>query len=101
MSPNAPNSPVTDRIPMDDKVDPLAEPYPMLPLWRRVDRQFWWNEWLSKPFVDAGVCHQPYPFRSLQSHSFALRSATLLRTPYHARSLPNLALSHRARARAA
>ncbi|KAH7926636.1 hypothetical protein BV22DRAFT_1062448 [Leucogyrophana mollusca] len=41
--------------PIDDKVDALAEPYPMLPLWRRVDRQFWWNEWLSKPFVDAGL----------------------------------------------
>lgn len=39
-----------------DNVDPLAEPYPTLPLWRRVDRQFWWNEWLSKHFIDAGVC---------------------------------------------
>lgn len=25
-----------------------------LPLWRRVDRQFWWNEYLSKPFTDTG-----------------------------------------------
>ena len=40
-----------------DKVDVLAEPSSTLPLWRRVDRQFWWNEWLSKPFVDAGVGH--------------------------------------------
>jgi hypothetical protein len=39
----------------DEKTDPLVEPYPTLPLWRRVDRQFWWNEWMSKPFVDAGV----------------------------------------------
>ena len=38
-----------------DGVDPLAEPSPTLPLWRRVDRQFWWNEWLSKLFIDAGV----------------------------------------------
>jgi len=38
-----------------DAVDPLAEPSPMLPLWRRVDKQFWWNEWLSKLFIDAGV----------------------------------------------
>jgi phosphatidylinositol 4-phosphatase len=35
--------------------DVLAEPSPTLPLWRRVDRQFWWNEHLSKPFIDAGV----------------------------------------------
>jgi hypothetical protein len=33
----------------------IAEPYPALPLWRRVDKQFWWNEWMSKQFVDAGV----------------------------------------------
>ena len=38
-----------------DGVDPLAEPSPTLPLWRRVDKQFWWNEWLSKLFIDAGV----------------------------------------------
>lgn len=38
-----------------DKVDVLAEPSPTLPLWRRADRQFWWNEWLSKPFIDAGL----------------------------------------------
>jgi phosphatidylinositol 4-phosphatase len=38
-----------------DKVDPLAEPNPTLPLWRRVDKQFWWNEWLSKPLIDAGL----------------------------------------------
>ncbi|EFI28328.1 hypothetical protein CC1G_13857 [Coprinopsis cinerea okayama7 len=38
-----------------EKVSPLAEPYPTLPLWRRVDRQFWWNEWMAKPLVDAGL----------------------------------------------
>ena len=38
-----------------EDVDALAEPLPTLPLWRRVDRQFWWNEHLSKPFIDAGV----------------------------------------------
>ncbi|KIJ69320.1 hypothetical protein HYDPIDRAFT_79429 [Hydnomerulius pinastri MD-312] len=41
--------------PLDSKVDPLAEPFPTLPLWRRVNKQFWWNEWLSKPFIDAGL----------------------------------------------
>jgi len=44
--------------PSTDGVDPLAEPSPMLPLWRRVDKQFWWNEWLSKLFIDAGVWSQ-------------------------------------------
>ncbi|KAH0583578.1 hypothetical protein H2248_009201 [Termitomyces sp. 'cryptogamus'] len=37
------------------KVNAMSEPNPTLPLWRRVDRRFWWNEWLSKPFVDAGL----------------------------------------------
>lgn len=41
--------------PLDDQVDVLFEPSAMLPLWRRVNHQFWWNEWLSKPFIDAGV----------------------------------------------
>lgn len=41
--------------PPEGKTDVLAEPSPTLPLWRRVDRQYWWNEWLSRPFVDAGV----------------------------------------------
>ena len=39
----------------EENVDVFAEPLPTLPLWRRVDRQFWWNEHLSKPFIDAGV----------------------------------------------
>jgi hypothetical protein len=39
-----------------DEVDVLSEPLPTLPLWRRVDRQFWWNENLLRPFIDAGVC---------------------------------------------
>ncbi|KAH9043290.1 SacI homology domain-containing protein [Lactarius pseudohatsudake] len=41
-----------------ENVNALAEPLPTLPLWRRVDRQFWWNEHLSKPFIDAGL--HPY-----------------------------------------
>jgi hypothetical protein len=42
--------------PMDGKfVSALAEPNAALPLWRRVDKQFWWNEWMSKPFIDAGL----------------------------------------------
>ncbi|PCH37867.1 hypothetical protein WOLCODRAFT_161110 [Wolfiporia cocos MD-104 SS10] len=45
----------TQLSPIGDKVDVLAEPAPTLPLWRRVDRQYWWNEWLSRPFIDAGL----------------------------------------------
>ena len=49
--PSSPQS-ITQRI---DRISASSELYPALPLWRRVDRQFWWNEWLSKPFIDAGV----------------------------------------------
>src|SRR6266404_6129647 len=42
---------------IDGYIDVLAEPLSTLPLWRRVDRQFWWNEHLSKPFIDAGVLY--------------------------------------------
>ncbi|KAF8635542.1 hypothetical protein AX17_003925 [Amanita inopinata Kibby_2008] len=49
----APPKPGTNRL--DSQVNPSSEPYPTLPLWRRVDRQFWWNEWLIKPLVDAGL----------------------------------------------
>jgi hypothetical protein len=37
-------------------VDVLQEPEENLPLWKRTDRRFWWNNWLSRPFIDAGVC---------------------------------------------
>jgi len=47
--------PSTQTMASGEDVDVLAEPLPTLPLWRRVDRQFWWNEHLSKPFIDAGV----------------------------------------------
>ena len=38
-----------------EKVNVLSEPSPTHPLWHRVDRQFWWNEHLSKPFIDGKV----------------------------------------------
>ncbi|KAG9017184.1 hypothetical protein FRB90_001450 [Tulasnella sp. 427] len=39
----------------DYSISPLAEPQSNLPLWRRVDRKFWWNEVMAKPFTDAGL----------------------------------------------
>lgn len=62
--------------PDGEKIDVLGEPYPALPLWRRVDKQFWWNEWLSKPFVDAGVgspSHNPtFADQHPQLHPYVL-----------------------------
>ncbi|KAF8275070.1 SacI homology domain-containing protein [Lactarius quietus] len=45
----------SDPSALRENVDVLAEPLPTLPLWRRVDRQFWWNEHLSNPLIDAGL----------------------------------------------
>ena len=39
----------------DDTIDVLAEPNLMLPLWKRVVKHFWWNEWMVQPFIEAGV----------------------------------------------
>lgn len=33
----------------------LEEPSPLVSLAKRADRRFWWNNWLSKPLLDAGV----------------------------------------------
>ncbi|TFK62545.1 hypothetical protein BDN72DRAFT_964483 [Pluteus cervinus] len=47
--------PPTDEAADPIKVNALSEPHPTLPLWRRVDKRFWWNEWISRPFMDAGL----------------------------------------------
>ncbi|KZV71845.1 hypothetical protein PENSPDRAFT_650268, partial [Peniophora sp. CONT] len=49
-----------------DQVDVTAEPTPALPLWRRVDRQFWWNEHLLRPFTEAGL--HPYVLPLMQGY---------------------------------
>ena len=34
---------------------PFREPSALVPLWKRIDRKFWYNEYLSREFVDAGL----------------------------------------------
>lgn len=42
--------------PGDDTADEgFVEPDVHIPLWRRVDRRFFWNEWLLKDFLDLGL----------------------------------------------
>ncbi|TBU49147.1 SacI homology domain-containing protein [Dichomitus squalens] len=64
--------------PTDDKVDVLVEPAAALPLWRRVDRRFWWNEWLSKPLIDAGL--HPFVLPIMQGF-FQVSTFRILREP--------------------
>ncbi|EGN95512.1 hypothetical protein SERLA73DRAFT_113095 [Serpula lacrymans var. lacrymans S7.3] len=88
--------------PLDDKVDVLAEPFPMLPLWRRVDRQFWWNEWLSKPFVDAGLHSYVLPIMQgyCQFSKFDLPADPTVRKDEHIAPIDYIIISRRSRDRA-
>ncbi|PAV23487.1 hypothetical protein PNOK_0055500 [Pyrrhoderma noxium] len=45
-------------INVEDHVDILAEPQLTQPLWRRVTKQFWWNENLLQPFINSNL--HPY-----------------------------------------
>ncbi|KAK0196896.1 SacI homology domain-containing protein [Armillaria mellea] len=49
-----------------DNTGHVSEPNPTLPLWRRVNRKYWWNEWLAKPFIDAGL--HPYVLPIMQGY---------------------------------
>ncbi|KAF9246453.1 SacI homology domain-containing protein [Melanogaster broomeanus] len=88
--------------PLDSTVDPLAEPFSTLPLWRRVNRQFWWNEWLSKPFIDAGL--HSYVLPIVQGHfqisSFDLPTGSYMSEDDVISSVDYIIASRRSRYRA-
>ncbi|KAG1770369.1 SacI homology domain-containing protein [Suillus placidus] len=88
--------------PLDDKVDALFEPSVMLPLWRRVDRHFWWNEWLSKPFIDAGLHSYVTPIMQgyIQISSFDLPKDTSAMQDDSAEPVDYIVISRRSRDRA-
>jgi hypothetical protein len=39
------------------------------PLSQRADRRFWYNRWLSKDFVEAGVSYEPFVTKDAQSNT--------------------------------
>ncbi|KAG1756423.1 phosphoinositide polyphosphatase [Suillus paluster] len=88
--------------PLDDKVDALFEPSAMLPLWRRVDRHFWWNEWLSKPFIDAGLHSYVTPIMQgyIQVSSFDLPKDTSAMQDDSVGPVDYIVISRRSRDRA-
>lgn len=88
--------------PLDDKVDALFEPSIMLPLWRRVDRHFWWNEWLSKPFIDAGLHSYVTPIMQgyIQISSFDLPKDTSTMQGDSMEPVDYIVISRRSRDRA-
>lgn len=82
--------------PDDGKVHVLAEPSATLPLWRRVDRQYWWNEWLSKPLLDAGVRRLIFKYSASIDSSLV---APHICSAYHAGIFPDRQLRHTPRTR--
>lgn len=91
-SPESINSPSEEEDSVEGtKINPLFEPNPTLPLWRRVDKRFWWNEWLLKPFIDAGVIINKSYIIDSPDHR---QSAALLRSSSDARLLSNSAVHH-------
>ena len=77
--------------PISDKVEVVVEPAAALPLWRRVDRHFWWNEWMSKPFIDAGV-RGFSQYCDARHSSPPIPPAPSLRLTHHAGILPSFVL---------
>ncbi|KAG2158469.1 phosphoinositide polyphosphatase [Suillus bovinus] len=88
--------------PLDDKVDALFEPSVILPLWRRVNRHFWWNEWLSKPFMDAGLHSYVTPIMQgyIQISSFDLPKDISATQDDSAEPVDYIVISRRSRDRA-
>jgi hypothetical protein len=54
--------------------DDFIEPDIHVPLWRRADRRFFWNEWLCKDFIDLGLHGYIIPIMQgwVQSSSFTV-----------------------------
>lgn len=56
-SPDSPTSKRPSRVgsPMNRSESEIVEPDVHVPMWRRFDRRFFWNEWLVKDFIDLGL----------------------------------------------
>lgn len=86
---DAPNEHLTSNIIpesfTENEHDPFDEPHATLPLWRRFDTHFWWNEQLTSEFADAGVSsfHNSLRFTLLKNSL-----APLLHYTHHAGLLP-------------
>jgi hypothetical protein len=65
-----PTSPSATSMDKDDFIEPDIH----VPLWRRADRRFFWNEWLCKDFIDLGLHGYIIPVMQgwVQSASFTI-----------------------------
>ena len=84
-------------INVEDHVDILAEPQLTQPLWRRVTKQFWWNENLLQPFINSNVSFF-FPICPSIKELKTLWIATSIYTACYARILSNSELPHSKRA---
>ncbi|KAG8818170.1 hypothetical protein FRC18_000223 [Serendipita sp. 400] len=67
---------------------PWKEPLPNVPLWRRVDRRFWWNEHLLQPLIEAELHSYALPILQgyFQSAKFHIPLGDDIQTPTPQRS---------------
>lgn len=89
-------------VSVEDNVDVLSEPQLTLPLWRRVTKQFWWNENLLQPFINANL--HPYVLPVMQGF-FQITSFNIPREPVFSESgesalVDYIVISRRSRDRA-
>ena len=84
--------------------DDFVEPDIQVPLWRRVDRRFFWNEHLLRDFIDAGLHSFVLPIMQgwVQSSSFSIPISPSPANPSDTGNIPvDLAvISRRSRDRA-
>jgi hypothetical protein len=71
-SPSEQPQPPVSATPSSMTKDDFIEPDIHVPLWRRADRRFFWNEWLCKDFIDQGLHGYIIPVMQgwVQSSSF-------------------------------
>lgn len=69
-----------------ERGDVSEEPHPTLPLWRRVTKQFWWNEHMQQPLIDAGVSGSA----TVRFALLTKRTASFLYSSSHAGVLSNI-----------
>lgn len=70
-----PSQSSTFQTPINPALDEdFIEPDIQVPLWRRVDKRFFWNEWLMKDFIDLGLHSYVLPVMQgwVQSATFSI-----------------------------
>jgi hypothetical protein len=85
------------------RCDPdIVEPDVHVPLWRRFDRRFFWNEWLQRDFIEQGLHAYVLPVAQgwVQASSFNIPVDSSVTDDEHAIPVDIVLISRRSRDRA-